>query len=65
LGLQRLIIAQENIASGFIDALVNWAKTIKISDPLEKDCRLGPIVSEGQVVDEKHICPLLLIICLD
>ncbi|PHT75800.1 Betaine aldehyde dehydrogenase, chloroplastic [Capsicum annuum] len=28
--------------------LILWTKNIKISDPLEEDCNLGPIVSFGQ-----------------
>lgn len=32
-----------------MDKLVKWAENIKISDPLEEGCRLGPIVSEAQV----------------
>lgn len=40
---------QESIATKFFDRLVEWAKNIKVSDPLEEGCRLGPIVSEGQV----------------
>jgi len=44
-----LLLFQESIATEFVDKLVKWAKNIKISDPLEEGCRLGPIVSEGQV----------------
>lgn len=40
---------QENIAEKFLDRLVKWTKNIKISDPLEEGCRLGPVVSGGQV----------------
>lgn len=29
--------------------MMKWIKNIKISDPLEEGCRLGPVVSEGQV----------------
>ncbi|XP_021825954.1 betaine aldehyde dehydrogenase 1, chloroplastic [Prunus avium] len=43
----RLII-HENIAAEFLDRLVKWIKNIKISDPLEEGCRLGPVVSGGQ-----------------
>ncbi|KAM3374660.1 aminoaldehyde dehydrogenase 2 isoform X1 [Capsicum galapagoense] len=43
----RLII-QESIASAFLDRLILWTKNIKISDPLEEDCKLGPIVSSAQ-----------------
>ncbi|KAG9449513.1 hypothetical protein H6P81_009478 [Aristolochia fimbriata] len=42
------LIVHENIAEEFLERLVNWAKNIKISDPLEKGCRLGPVVSQGQ-----------------
>ncbi|KAH9290655.1 hypothetical protein KI387_034772, partial [Taxus chinensis] len=42
------LLVQESIAKEFIDKLVTWTKSIKICDPLEKDCRLGPVVSEGQ-----------------
>lgn len=40
---------QESIAKEFLDRIVKWIKNIKISDPLEEGCRLGPVVSEGQV----------------
>ncbi|KAM3307827.1 hypothetical protein P3S67_009571 [Capsicum chacoense] len=43
----RLII-QESIASAFLDRLILWTKNIKISDPLEEDCKLGPIISSAQ-----------------
>ncbi|MCO5592683.1 hypothetical protein L7F22_046686 [Adiantum nelumboides] len=42
------LLVQESIASKFLDELVSWSKTIKISNPLEDGCRLGPVVSEGQ-----------------
>lgn len=42
------LIVQENIASAFMDRLLKWTKNIKISDPLEEDCKLGPVVSAGQ-----------------
>jgi hypothetical protein len=41
---------QEKIAKQFLDRLVAWAKHIKVSDPLEEGCRLGSVVSEGQVI---------------
>lgn len=47
---------QENIAEKFLDKLVKWSKNIKISDPLEEGCRLGPVVSAGQVFEEKLDC---------
>ncbi|EFJ08052.1 hypothetical protein SELMODRAFT_272160 [Selaginella moellendorffii] len=42
------LLLQENIASVFLERLAEWTKTIKISNPLEPGCRLGPVVSEGQ-----------------
>ncbi|URE38219.1 betaine aldehyde dehydrogenase [Musa troglodytarum] len=44
----RAIAAKESIAEEFLGKLVTWAKNIKVSDPLEEGCRLGPVVSEGQ-----------------
>lgn len=32
-----------------MEKLVKWSKNIKVSDPFEEGCRLGPVVSEGQV----------------
>jgi betaine-aldehyde dehydrogenase len=40
---------QTKIAKEFIERMVAWTKNIKVSDPLEEGCRLGPVVSEGQV----------------
>ncbi|KAJ7945920.1 Betaine aldehyde dehydrogenase [Quillaja saponaria] len=42
------LILHESIAAEFLSKLVNWTKNIKISDPFEEGCRLGPVVSEGQ-----------------
>lgn len=42
-------MSQESIAAEFVDKLVKWTKNIKISDPLEEGCRLGPVASAGQV----------------
>lgn len=42
------LLVHENIAAKFVEKLVQWSKSIKISDPLEEGCRLGAIVSEGQ-----------------
>ncbi|TKY55158.1 Betaine aldehyde dehydrogenase 1 [Spatholobus suberectus] len=42
------LIVHESIATEFLNRIVKWIKNIKISDPLEEGCRLGPIVSEGQ-----------------
>ncbi|KAL6862436.1 hypothetical protein ACP4OV_016777 [Aristida adscensionis] len=43
----RLLI-HTKIAKEFLERMVAWAKNIKVSDPLEEGCRLGPVVSEGQ-----------------
>ncbi|PIA62274.1 hypothetical protein AQUCO_00200337v1 [Aquilegia coerulea] len=43
----RLLI-HEDIADEFLQKLASWTKNIKISDPLEEGCRLGPVVSGGQ-----------------
>ncbi|KAK3225576.1 hypothetical protein Dsin_005438 [Dipteronia sinensis] len=42
------LIVHESIAAEFLDKLVQWTKNIKISDPLEEGCKLGPVVSAGQ-----------------
>ncbi|WOL06645.1 betaine aldehyde dehydrogenase 2-like [Canna indica] len=42
------LLLHESIAEEFLGKLVTWAKSIKVSDPLEEGCRLGPVVSEGQ-----------------
>ncbi|KAL4363625.1 hypothetical protein GQ457_04G035770 [Hibiscus cannabinus] len=42
------LILHESIAAEFLDKLVKWSENIKISDPLEEGCKLGPIVSKGQ-----------------
>ncbi|KAG5536808.1 hypothetical protein RHGRI_024291 [Rhododendron griersonianum] len=43
------LLVQESIATEFLDRLVKWCKNIKISDPMEEGCRLGPVVSAGQL----------------
>ncbi|GAA0168476.1 dehydrogenase [Lithospermum erythrorhizon] len=42
------LLVHESIAAEFLDKLVQWCKNIKISDPLDEGCRLGPVVSNGQ-----------------
>lgn len=32
-----------------MDRLLKWCKNIKVSDPMDEGCRLGPVVSRGQV----------------
>ncbi|CAI9771777.1 unnamed protein product [Fraxinus pennsylvanica] len=41
------LLVHESIAAEFLDKLVKWCKNIKISDPMEEGCRLGPVVSSG------------------
>ncbi|KAL2961442.1 hypothetical protein AAZX31_17G090800 [Glycine max] len=42
------LIVHESIATEFLNRIVKWVKNIKIYDPLEEGCRIGPIVSEGR-----------------
>ncbi|KAI4326674.1 hypothetical protein MLD38_031962 [Melastoma candidum] len=42
------LIVHESIAAEFLERLVRWTQNIRISDPLEEGCRLGPVVSAGQ-----------------
>ncbi|KAJ7515942.1 hypothetical protein O6H91_22G035400 [Diphasiastrum complanatum] len=42
------LLLQESIAPSFLKKLVEWTESIKVTHPLDKDCRLGPIVSEAQ-----------------
>ncbi|KAH9720027.1 Betaine aldehyde dehydrogenase 1 [Citrus sinensis] len=42
------LLVHESIAAEFLERMVKWIKNIKISDPLEEGCRLGPVVSGGQ-----------------
>ncbi|CAN1777688.1 Aminoaldehyde dehydrogenase ALDH10A8, chloroplastic [Linum perenne] len=42
------LLVHESIAARFLDRLVKWVRNIKISDPFEEGCRLGPVVSGGQ-----------------
>ncbi|XP_040967608.1 WAT1-related protein At5g40230-like [Gossypium hirsutum] len=42
------LVNWESIVVEFLDKLVKWSKNIKISDPLEEGCKLGPIVSRGK-----------------
>ncbi|KAA8548043.1 hypothetical protein F0562_004696 [Nyssa sinensis] len=42
------LLVHESVAARFLEKLIDWTKSIKISDPMEEGCRLGPIVSEGQ-----------------
>lgn len=42
------LIVHESIAAQLLEKLVKWSENIKVSDPLEEGCRLGPIVSASQ-----------------
>ncbi|KAG0562283.1 hypothetical protein KC19_9G133600 [Ceratodon purpureus] len=42
------LLLQESIADEFLKKIASWASSIKVSDPQEKDCRLGPLVNENQ-----------------
>ncbi|CAN0903196.1 Aminoaldehyde dehydrogenase ALDH10A8, chloroplastic [Linum grandiflorum] len=42
------LIVHESIAAELLDRIVKWAKNIKISDPFEEGCKLGPVISAGQ-----------------
>ena len=42
------LLVQEGIADKFYKQLKLRAESIKISDPLEEDCRLGPVISAMQ-----------------
>lgn len=42
------LLVQEGIADKFYKQLKQRAESIKISDPMEEDCRLGPVISAMQ-----------------
>ncbi|XP_051133050.1 aminoaldehyde dehydrogenase 2, peroxisomal-like [Andrographis paniculata] len=42
------LILHESIAAAFLKKLVKWCENIKISDPFEEGCRLGPVISKEQ-----------------
>ncbi len=42
------LLVQEGIAQAFYARLKQRAESIKIGNPLEEDCRLGPVVAESQ-----------------
>lgn len=56
---------QASIATEFMKRLVKWVQNIKISDPLEEGCRLGPIVSAGQVENQSVTSSIGLVIKLN
>jgi aldehyde dehydrogenase (NAD+) len=42
------VIVEESILSAFTEMIVAKAKSVKLSDPLEDDCYLGPVVNKSQ-----------------
>lgn len=42
------LLLHEGIADEFLRKIGTWASSIKVGDPLEDGCRLGPLVSAGQ-----------------
>jgi len=42
------LIVEESALEGFLDQLIKLAKDIKMGDPMDNDCRLGPLVSAAQ-----------------
>ena len=42
------LLVQERIAYKFYARLKQRAESIKIGDPLDEECRLGPVVAESQ-----------------
>ncbi|HEX3624687.1 MAG TPA: aldehyde dehydrogenase family protein [Verrucomicrobiae bacterium] len=42
------VIVEESVLPAFTEMLLEKAKTIKLSDPLEDDCYLGPVVNQSQ-----------------
>jgi acyl-CoA reductase-like NAD-dependent aldehyde dehydrogenase len=42
------VIVEESILSTFTEMLIEKVKSVKLSDPLEEDCFLGPVVNRTQ-----------------
>jgi len=42
------VIVEESVLSSFTEMVVEKARAIKLSDPLEEDCYLGPVVNRAQ-----------------
>lgn len=42
------VIVEESILSTFTEMLIEKVKTVKLSDPLEEDCYIGPVVTRTQ-----------------
>lgn len=43
------LLVQEKIAEKFYARLKQRAESINIGDPLDEDCRLGPVVAKSQL----------------
>ena len=43
------LLVHERIANKFYACLKQRAESIKVGDPLDEDCRLGPVVAEHQL----------------
>ena len=43
------LLVHERIADKFYACLKQRAESIKVGDPLDEDCRLGPVVAEHQL----------------
>ena len=42
------VIVEESVLAGFTEMIVEKVKHIKLSDPLEEDCYIGPVVNRTQ-----------------
>jgi alpha-ketoglutaric semialdehyde dehydrogenase len=42
------VIVEDKVVPAFTEMIVEKAKRIKLSDPLEEDCYLGPVVTQSQ-----------------
>lgn len=42
------VIVEESILPAFTEMLIEKVKTVKLSDPLEEDCYIGPVVNRNQ-----------------
>lgn len=60
------LLVQESVAASFYEKLKQRAECIRISDPMQEDCRMGPLVSSGQyskVVAMVEVCVLQVLPC--
>jgi alpha-ketoglutaric semialdehyde dehydrogenase len=42
------VIVEENVLPAFTEMILDRVKSLKLSDPLEEDCYLGPVVNQSQ-----------------